>query len=324
MQATAKLPESIREHISNMHITDKPSSQSSSFSRYEKYLPSEKELTKIEELVKIRTGLKLQRGDSKIFLITREGARELSAEYYSSLLTELKLDKKTFDFILKQVLAVESRNSKTAPGYYHPPNGRIYCIPENLEKEIRDWSVGLVKLGIIQGKLHGIFRKEADAGALSRATKFIGFNVVAHESTHKALHQNNLAIDREDLKLRLQMYELGSKIHGADEKEGKKLLKSLEQFRKKIDTIKTFDEAVAYSVACRVMQDLGFDKEALHYMKCIKISDPNIAVGIAFFEEIESIARRNPIPLIYKNLPESMHEIENPRAYLRRTTGWRV
>jgi hypothetical protein len=240
-------------------------------------------------------------------------------------LAELKLDENTFNSLLKELVNAESKNYEISPGCYNRLTGRVHCMPKNLEAAVKRRSVEFVQAGVIQGKLHGILRKEADERALSRTTEFEVANTIAHEYTHKILHENNLAGDKEALRLRVQLYKLASKLKGADKKEEEeKIFKSIKRINKNIDAIDIFDEAVAYLVGYRVMQDLGFGKEVSFYLKYLKLQNSDIAKGIAFLEQIEGIAKRNPIPLIYRNLPESMHEIENPRAYLKRTTGWRV
>jgi len=323
MQITARQPDSIREHLLNMHMKDE-SSLGFSSGKYSEYMPSAEEITKIEELVKKHTGLKFHTANSGILFTTSEEGIKRVRECNCSLLKELKLEKDAFDFVLKGAMEAELKNYKAAPACYHPPDGRIYCIPKNLEREIWNLSVHFVEAGVIPGKLHGIFKKEADEEAVGRAAKFAASNVIGHESTHRILHENNMALDREKIRLRLQAFRLTSKIVKADKKEGDEILKSLRQVTNKIDAFTGFDEAVAYSVAYRVTCDLKFEKEASFYIKWVKLQSPKIAKGIAFLDEIENKAGRNPIPLIYRNLPESMHELENPKAYLRRTTGWRV
>jgi len=325
MPVTLKSNDSLRDHLTNFHLTDKAVGESASSSdNYARYTPSKEQMTKIMELVENRTGLKFGKRDLRFFFITREEATKLATDEFSSILAELRLDKNTFNSLLKEVMNTELKNYKISPGHYSRLTKRVYCMPENLEMAVKRRSVEFVQAGVIQGKLHGILRKEADERALSRTTEFEVANTLAHEYAHKILHENNLVVDKEALRLRLQLYRLASKLKGADKKEEEKIFKSIKQINKNIDAIDVFDEAVAYLVEYRVMRDLGFDKEVSFYLKNLMLQNLDIAKGIAFLEQIESIANRNPIPLIYKNLPESMLEIENPRAYLRRTTGWRV
>jgi len=323
------LQENIKEHLTNFHITDKPTGGFTSPSnKFAVYTPSKEETIKIANLIERHTGLKLdektRRGDLKISFISRDEAFKLSRDYHSSLLRELKLEQTAYDYLFKRITKTLAEDYKTVNGYYHRLSGAIYLVNENLEGFIKDWSVGLIKRGVIAGKLEGIFRKKPDEKALERTTKFAVLGTTTHESVHKTLNENNPMLERKTLVLAAQRWALSSKLPEVNEKEGEKIAKSILSLDSQINAIKIFDEAIAYFVEHRVMCDMGFSAESSLHFANLKKQRPDIAKGIAFFEEVEHIANKNPIPLVYKNLPVSMHEIENPKAYLRRTTGWRV
>jgi hypothetical protein len=77
MPVTLKSNDSMRDHLTNFHLTDKPVGESTSSSdNYARYTPSKEEMTKIMELVENRTGLKFGKKDLRFFFHNPRGSRK--------------------------------------------------------------------------------------------------------------------------------------------------------------------------------------------------------------------------------------------------------
>lgn len=308
----------LREHVTRIRILDDKEAAPASSGKSILYKPTKEEMEQIAHLIEKISGMKVD-DRVKTFRVEFVTAKQAKEIRDNSLLSEVTNPREAVLF--EGEVRRNKGDMRHAPGFVFKKEGTVYLISDSFEESGRKKAVRSIRNGAIEGKLSGIIRKRADENAVRTVEKVMSFYVVAHELTHEVLEKNApVYASANSIAEVYRAIDEIVKIKGMHERE--KLIRETSKKLDRLWALHGYQEAVAYSVAYKVVREMGYSPEIMHSLSSIA-GESEVMKGMKFLAEIDRITGKNPFELTFHNPPEKMSELENPVEYLNRI-GYRA
>jgi hypothetical protein len=337
MPTTLKTYGNIRDHLTNIHLAEEPHSESTPSELHSRYVPSKEEIIRIANLIEKKSGMRvsnnIKSGEISFEFRSVKDAAEIMLKERLAVLDAMSIEKPIHDALksfLKDRYNKGKLFDKDTPAFFHTECSSVCIIPERFEKILKEGSVVSVREGLVKGNIKkNLFRENVSGEAVREVKKFLMLRTTTHELVHRVVEENNRHVGYAHLEGEANELKLLGRIAKAevDEKDfakSKILHHAIKANRLQMNTLHSYNEAIAYYIGFLVMCELGYSTQEKYQFERTKISEPEIAKVINFFEAVQSTTHQNPVAFTIRNPPQSMQEIENHKAYLRRTRGWKV
>jgi hypothetical protein len=308
----------VRKHVTRIGIFDGKEAAPTSPGKSILYKPTKEEMERIAHLIEKISGMKVD-DRVKTFRVEFVTVKQANEIRDNSLISEVTNPSEAVRF--EKEVRRNKGDMRHVLGFVFKKEGTVYLISDSFEESGRKKAVNSIRDGVIEGKLSGIIRKRADENAVRTVEKVMSLYVVAHELTHEVLEKNApVYASANSIAEVYRAIDEIVKSKGMHERE-----ELTRETMKKLDRLKTlygYQEAVAYSVAYKVVHEMGYSSKMLHSISSIG-GEPEVMKGMNFLAEIDRITGKNPFALTFHNPPEKMSELENPDEYLNRI-GYRA